>query len=99
MKAKYDNLEMVLHVARKLGALLERVVFLGGSATGLLITDPDHSDDEDRFIILGLSSKLRELVVSFCERVKNQDEENIRIISARKADKDEREDYWRKRRI
>ncbi len=40
MKAKYNNLEMVLHVARKLGALLERVVFLGGSATGLLITDP-----------------------------------------------------------
>lgn len=44
MKAKYDNLEMVLHVARKLGALLERVVFLGGSATGLLITDPAIPD-------------------------------------------------------
>ena len=44
MKAKYDNLEMVHHVARKLGALLERVVFLGGSATGLLITDPAVPD-------------------------------------------------------
>jgi uncharacterized DUF497 family protein len=42
---------------------------------------------------------LRELVVSFCERVKDQNEENIRIISARKADKHEREEYWRKRRI
>lgn len=40
MKAKYDNLDMVLHVARKFGSLLEKVVFLGGSATGLLITDP-----------------------------------------------------------
>jgi predicted nucleotidyltransferase len=44
MKAKYDNLNMVIHVARKLGALLERVVFLGGSATGLLITDPAVPD-------------------------------------------------------
>lgn len=44
MKAKYNNLEMVLHVARKLGNLLERVVFLGGSATGLLITDPAAPD-------------------------------------------------------
>ncbi|GAC1468404.1 MAG: hypothetical protein PVSMB11_04040 [Desulfuromonadaceae bacterium] len=40
MKAKYDNLEMVIHVARKFGDLLDKVVFLGGSATGLLISDP-----------------------------------------------------------
>jgi predicted nucleotidyltransferase len=44
MKAKYDNLEMVLHVARRFGSLLEKVVFLGGSATGLLITDPAAPD-------------------------------------------------------
>ena len=44
MKAKYNNLEMILHVARKLGNLLEKVVFLGGSATGLLITDPAAPD-------------------------------------------------------
>ncbi len=44
MKAKNDNMERILHVARKLGALLERVVFLGGSATGLLITDPAVPD-------------------------------------------------------
>ena len=84
---------------RKHGVSFEEAMSVFYDAEALLIPDPDHSDDEDRFIILGLSSKLRELVVSFCERVKNQDEENIRIISARKADKDEREDYWRKRRI
>ena len=39
MKAKYANLDMVIHVAEKLGSLLEKVVFLGGSATGLLISD------------------------------------------------------------
>ena len=44
MKAKYNNLEMVLYVARKLGNLLEKVVFLGGSATGLLISDPAAPD-------------------------------------------------------
>lgn len=44
MKAKYDNFEMVLHVARKLDSLLGKVVFLGGSATGLLITDPAAPD-------------------------------------------------------
>lgn len=84
---------------RKHGVSFEDAMSVFYDAEALLIPDPDHSDDEDRIIILGLSSKLRELVVSFCERVKNQDEEKIRIISARKADKDEREDYWRKRRI
>jgi uncharacterized DUF497 family protein len=54
--------------------------------------DPDHSDDEDRFILLGISFKLRILVVCHCFR---EDEEIIRIISARKADDDEENEYWR----
>ena len=53
--------------------------------------DPDHSDDEDRFILLGTSYKLNTLVVCHCFR---DDEKVIRIISARKADKDEVEVYW-----
>ncbi|MBI5721274.1 MAG: BrnT family toxin, partial [Burkholderiales bacterium] len=52
----------------------------------LLIDDPDHSDDEERFILLGLSSTLRLLVVAHCYRA---DGNVIRIISARKADSDE----------
>ena len=47
-----------------------------------LISDPDHSKDEDRFIILGLSHKAKLLVV--VHSYKEQDE-LIRIISARKA--------------
>ncbi|MBI4754196.1 MAG: BrnT family toxin [Betaproteobacteria bacterium] len=47
-----------------------------------LLDDPDHSEDEDRFILLGLSSALRVLVVCHCYR---SDEGVIRIISARKA--------------
>lgn len=57
-----------------------------------VIYDPEHSDHEDRFIILGLSQKLRELIVSHCYR---SEKEVIRIISARKATKSEKESYWR----
>ena len=53
---------------------------------GKLIDDPDHSDGEDRFIILGLSKMLHLLVVCHCYREKD---EIIRIISARKATKKE----------
>ena len=54
-----------------------------------LISDPDHSDNEDRFILLGTSIHSKLLVVCHCIRLN----ESIRIISARKADKQEREIY------
>ena len=55
-----------------------------------LIADPEHSEDEDRFILMGLSSSLRLLVVCHCYRV---DENVIRIISARKATRAESKTY------
>lgn len=57
-----------------------------------LIDDPDHSEEEDRFILLGFSSSLRLLVVCHCYRDK---ESVIRIISARKATKSEARNYPR----
>lgn len=48
--------------------------------------DPDHSDQEDRFVILGMSSAARILVVVHCFR---ETDSVIRIISARKAVKKE----------
>ena len=57
-----------------------------------LVVDPDHSDDEDRFILVGLSIRLRLLVVSHCYR---ESERVVRILSARKADPSERRDYAR----
>ncbi len=57
--------------------------------------DPDHSESEDRFILLGISLKLRILVVCHCFR---ESETVVRIISARKADGDEEKEYWRHRR-
>lgn len=53
--------------------------------------DPDHSEDEDRFILLGMSLQLRLLVVCHCYR---EGESVVRIISARRADKREERDYW-----
>ena len=61
---------------------------------GIQYFDPDHSDEEDRFILLGISYKLRVLVVCHCFR---ESETVIRIISARKADKEEETEYWRNR--
>jgi len=56
--------------------------------------DPDHSEDEERYILLGTSFKLKTLIVCHCYR---QEETIVRIISARKADKDEAEAYWSNR--
>ena len=56
---------------------------------GRLIADPDHSDDEDRFILLGASIDSRLLIVCHCIR----EEGSVRIIAARKADKKERKIY------
>ena len=54
--------------------------------------DPDHSDREDRFILLGLSATLRLLVVCHCVR---EAQSVIRIISARKATRQEARSYRR----
>ncbi len=57
-----------------------------------LISDPDHSEDEDRFILLGLSYSLRVILVCHCYRSKGN---MIRIISARKASNTELKAYER----
>lgn len=57
----------------------------------LVIDDPEHSKEEERFIILGLSKKANLLVVCHCYRAS---ETVIRIISARKATKKETKQYY-----
>jgi hypothetical protein len=75
---------------RKHGVSFEeaRTVFYDDRA--LLIKDPDEREDEDRFLLLGLSLALRTLVVCHCYR---EQDEVIRIISARKANRSERAQY------
>ena len=76
--------------AKKHGISFEeaRSVFVDERAK--LIDDPDHSADEDRFVLLGLSGALRLLLVCHCYRV---DGNVIRIISARKASARESKSY------
>ena len=65
-----------------------QTVFLDESAR--LIDDPDHSADEDRFLLLGYSFQARCLIVSHCYR---QSHSVIRLISARRATAQEEEVY------
>ena len=76
--------------ARRHGVTFEEAATVFSDDAALLISDPDHSDDEDRFIILGLSAALRILVVVHCSR---GGEDIIRLISARKATRSERAQY------
>ena len=66
-----------------------KTVFYDDNA--LVIGDPDHSEFEERFIILGMSKKANLLVVCHCLRESNT---VIRIISSRKATKNETKQYY-----
>ena len=76
---------------RKHGVSFEeaQTVFLDENA--IRFSDPDHSEDEDRFLMLGISFQLRVLVVCHCFRA---DDDIIRIISARRANGKEEATYW-----
>lgn len=75
---------------QKHGVSFEEAQTVFCDENALLIDDPDHSEDEERFIILGLSSTARLLVVCHCYRAS---ETVIRIISARKATRKEAQQY------
>lgn len=73
----------------KHGVWFEEARTVFADANALELFDEAHSDDEERFILLGLSTQPRLLIVVYCER----DEKTVRIISARKATKKEAKDY------
>jgi hypothetical protein len=75
---------------RKHGISFEEAKSVFYDERAKLIDDPDHSENEDRFILLGLSSALNVLVVCHCYRT---DSGVIRIISARKATARETKSY------
>ena len=89
MRFEWNGVKAVAN-ARKHGVSFEvaKSVFVDERAK--LIGDPDHSQDEDRFVLLGLSSVLRLLLVCHCYRAEGN---VIRIISARKASAQESKSY------
>ena len=91
LRFEWDPKKATLNL-RKHGVSFEDAQSVFSDENGLLINDPDHSEEEDRFVLLGLSHSLRLLVVVHCYRSEGK---VIRIISARKADAQERSIYLR----
>ena len=79
---------------KKHGVSFEEASTVFDDADALQIFDPDHSESEDRFILLGMSAILRILVVCHCYRAEDS---KIRIISARKATRNESSTYERRK--
>lgn len=75
---------------KKHGVSFEEAMSVFHDECARLIQDPEHSAEEERFILLGLSSRLRLLVVCHCYL---EEDTTIRIISARKASKSEQQQY------
>lgn len=88
MKFTWDRKKNIVNI-KKHRIDFEEAKTVFGDENAVMIADPDHSQDEDRFVMLGFSAKLNILTVCFCER--QQDE--IRIFSARKANKKETKLY------
>ena len=76
--------------AKKHGVSFEEAKSVFVDERAKLIDDPDHSEDEERFVLLGLSSALRLLLVCHCYRSEGN---VIRLISARKATTKESKSY------
>jgi len=75
---------------RKHGVSFSEAQTVFADEHGLIIDDPEHSAEEDRFILLGVSATSRLLVVVHCYRASDS---VIRVISARRADRIERRQY------
>lgn len=76
---------------RKHGVSFDEAETVFADDNALLLDDPGHSQDEDRSVLLGLSERLRVLVVSHTLRDAG---DTIRMISARRATRREREQYF-----
>jgi len=76
---------------RKHGVSFEEAQSVFLDELAIVIDDPDVSREEERFLILGLSAGFRLLTVCHCVRGRGDE---IRIISARRADRFEQQQYW-----
>ena len=93
IKFEWDSNKERLNL-RKHRVSFEEAVTIFYDDSALEFHDPDHSNDKNRFIIIGLSSKGKILMVAHCLRA---EEFVIRIISARKATKQESNKYWKEK--
>lgn len=89
MKFEWDDNKAQLNI-EKHAVTFEEASTVFYDEDAILFDDPDHSDEEDRFNMLGMSMNANLLIVCHCVR---GEDEIIRIISARKATKNETKQY------
>lgn len=89
LRFEWDPDKAAANVAKH-GITFEEAVTVFYDESAMLIDDPDHSYGEDRFLLLGISAKLRTIVVAHCHR---EAADVVRVISARKASRRERSTY------
>lgn len=89
LKFEWDEAKNQSNI-KKHGISFEEAKTVFEDEDALIITDESHSDEEDRFILIGFSYKANLLVVCHCYR---ENESVIRLISARKATSIEKENY------
>lgn len=87
MKFEWDKRKAVSNI-KKHGVPFEEASTVFGDPLSLTIQDPIHSNKEERYVTIGLSAKFRIIVVIHTDRG-----DNIRIISARLATKEEKNNY------
>ena len=89
LKLIWDPAKNVLN-RQKHGVSFEEAASVFCDEYGRIVYDSEHSDDEDRFLLLGMSNMPRLLVVCHCYR---ENDEIVRVISARKASNHEIAQY------
>lgn len=88
MTYEWDEVKAQLNIAKH-GVSFDEAVSVFGDDYGIVVFDNEHSNDEERFYLIGMSIKERILIVVHCQR----DIDTIRIISARKATSKEKKQY------
>jgi uncharacterized DUF497 family protein len=86
---EWDETKNTTNQKKHRGVSFEEAQSVFSDELGRLVPDPEHSEGEQRFMLMGMSAQSRILTVCHCEI----NEDTIRIISARKADKNEIKQY------
>ena len=87
LEFEWDPVKAKLNL-KEHGVSFDEATTIFRDTLSITISDPDHSDYEDRFVDIGMSHRMQLLVVSYTER-----KDKIRIISARRATRAERKNY------
>src|ERR1019366_1509058 len=94
LRFEWDPQKAAANLAKH-GVSFQEAESVFSDEAALLLDDPEHSNAEDRFVLIGLSVKLRVLIVVHCYR---ESEDLIRLVSARKADRLEQRQYLTRNR-